>query len=81
MKDVPEVIEEFKKKYNFCEIKKSCANCEYMEWDTCDDGITRCAHPELVGRYANDYEGRCYIGETNNCVCDAWKPRTPTSFR
>ena len=74
MKTVPEAIEDFKKKHNFRKIERSCWNCRHMDWDSCDNGVMHCEHPELVGRYANDYEGRCIIEETNSCVCDAWEP-------
>lgn len=76
MKSVFKVIEDFKKKHNFREVPRSCWNCKHAQNDTLEDNEVDCAHPDLVGEYADDVIAQCYIYQTANCVCDAWEAKS-----
>lgn len=76
VKSVNEVIADFKKKHLFYKFKRTCLACVYSQIGFYSGSPTlECHHPDLIGRYANDYVGRCAIDDVEGCVCNAFKAK------
>lgn len=75
VKSVNEAIADFKLKHNFHKIERSCMSCVHAKYSINEDGSMECRHPNLIGRYADDYIGACYIYDVEGCVCNAFQAK------